>query len=72
MKFLHHNLHIYESTVALSIRTADHIIREEERPLIQLSGFGDEISPDLEIQMDVLVSEGISYIDLRSVKDKNV
>lgn len=40
--------------------------------IIKLSGYGDEISPDLDVQMDVLASEGISYIDLRSVGNKNV
>jgi sugar phosphate isomerase/epimerase len=40
--------------------------------MILLSGFGDEISPDLEIQLDVLVSEGFSYLDLRSVNDINI
>jgi sugar phosphate isomerase/epimerase len=37
-----------------------------------LSGFGDEISSDLEVQMDVLASEGIYYLELRSVGGKNV
>ncbi len=40
--------------------------------MITLAGFGDEISPDLGMQMDVLALEGISYIDLRSVGGKNV
>ncbi|MDQ1005282.1 choline dehydrogenase-like flavoprotein/sugar phosphate isomerase/epimerase [Neobacillus niacini] len=40
--------------------------------MITLSAFGDEISPDLEIQMDFLASEGIYYLDLRGVGEKNV
>jgi choline dehydrogenase-like flavoprotein/sugar phosphate isomerase/epimerase len=40
--------------------------------MITLTAFGDEISPDLEIQMDTLASEGIYYIDLRGVGGKNV
>lgn len=37
-----------------------------------LAGFGDEISPKLEEQLDVLESEGIKYLELRSVNNKNV
>ncbi|MGM0876224.1 MAG: TIM barrel protein [Bacillota bacterium] len=40
--------------------------------MITLSAIADEISPDLDIQMDVLASEGIDYIELRSVGGKNV
>lgn len=40
--------------------------------MITLSAFGDEISPDLDVQMDVLASEGIRHLDLRSVNGKNV
>lgn len=40
--------------------------------MITLSAFGDEISPNLETQLDVMQSEGIHYLDLRSVEHKNV
>jgi sugar phosphate isomerase/epimerase len=40
--------------------------------LITLTGFADEISADLEEQMDVLASEGISHIEFRGVWGKNV
>jgi sugar phosphate isomerase/epimerase len=40
--------------------------------LILLSGYGDEISEDLEQQLNVLAGEGIRYIDLRSVGGKNI
>lgn len=40
--------------------------------MFTLTGFGDEISPKLSEQMDVLESEGIKFIDLRGVNDKNV
>ncbi|MCM3729565.1 TIM barrel protein [Neobacillus cucumis] len=40
--------------------------------MIKLTAFGDEISPNLEIQMDTLASEGIYYIDLRGLGGKNV
>jgi sugar phosphate isomerase/epimerase len=40
--------------------------------MITLSGYGDEISPVLKEQLDVLAGEGIRYIDLRSVEGKNV
>ncbi|SDO03704.1 Sugar phosphate isomerase/epimerase [Paenibacillus sp. yr247] len=40
--------------------------------MITLTGFADEISPDLEVQLDVLASEGISHIEFRGVWDKNV
>lgn len=37
-----------------------------------LTGFADEISQDLEAQLDVLESEGICHLELRSVWGKNV
>jgi 3-dehydroshikimate dehydratase len=37
-----------------------------------LSGFGDEISPDLDEQIDVLFGAGINLLDLRGVWDRNV
>ncbi|MCZ8513213.1 sugar phosphate isomerase/epimerase [Paenibacillus filicis] len=40
--------------------------------MITLTAFADEISPDLEVQMDVLASEGISHIEFRGVWGKNV
>jgi len=40
--------------------------------MITLSGFADEISTDLEKQLDVMASEGISHIELRGVWGKNV
>jgi 3-dehydroshikimate dehydratase len=40
--------------------------------MITLTGFADEISPDLEVQLDVLASEGISHIEFRGVWEKNV
>jgi sugar phosphate isomerase/epimerase len=40
--------------------------------MFTLSGFGDEISPDLNEQLDLLESEGIRYLDLRGVWGKNV
>ncbi|TDF94063.1 sugar phosphate isomerase/epimerase family protein [Paenibacillus piri] len=40
--------------------------------MVTLTGFADEISPDLEQQMNVMESEGISHIEFRSVNGKNV
>jgi sugar phosphate isomerase/epimerase len=40
--------------------------------LMKLTGFGDEISPDLTEQLNVLESEGIRHIELRSVWGKNI
>lgn len=40
--------------------------------MITLTGFADEISPDLEVQLDVLASVGISHLELRGVWGKNV
>jgi sugar phosphate isomerase/epimerase len=40
--------------------------------VLVLTGFADEISDRLEEQLDVLMSEGISYLELRSVYGKNV
>jgi sugar phosphate isomerase/epimerase len=37
-----------------------------------LSGFGDEISPDLNEQLDLLESEGVKFLELRGVWNKNV
>ncbi|NOZ64837.1 MAG: sugar phosphate isomerase/epimerase [Caldiserica bacterium] len=37
-----------------------------------LSGFGDEISDDLNEQLEVMASEGIKYLELRGVWGKNV
>ncbi|GAB2600524.1 sugar phosphate isomerase/epimerase family protein [Pseudactinotalea suaedae] len=37
-----------------------------------LSGFADEIGPDLNDQLEVVVDLGLSYIELRSVWDVNV
>jgi sugar phosphate isomerase/epimerase len=40
--------------------------------LVTITGFADEISPDLEQQMNVMESEGISHIEFRGVYGKNV
>lgn len=40
--------------------------------MFTLTGFGDEISPNLGEQLDLLESEGIHYLDLRGVGGTNV
>ncbi len=40
--------------------------------MFTLTGFGDEISTDLNEQLDLLQSEGIQHLDLRGVWGKNV
>jgi 3-dehydroshikimate dehydratase len=40
--------------------------------MVNLTGFADEISSDLDVQLNVLQSEGIRYIEFRGVWDKNV
>ncbi len=40
--------------------------------MFTLTGFGDEISPDLNEQLDLLQGEGVNYLDLRGVWGKNV
>jgi 3-dehydroshikimate dehydratase len=40
--------------------------------MMMLTGFADEISPDLDTQLDILAQEGISYLELRSVWKTNV
>jgi sugar phosphate isomerase/epimerase len=45
---------------------------ERRSVMIHLSGFGDEISPDIEEQMKVMGSEKIRHIELRGVGGKNV
>lgn len=37
-----------------------------------LSGFADEISPDLDVQVETLLGEGIKHLELRGVWGKNV
>jgi len=40
--------------------------------MVKLSGFADEISPDLDEQLKVLAENGIRFVDLRGVLGKNV
>jgi 3-dehydroshikimate dehydratase len=40
--------------------------------MFTLTGFGDEISPNLTEQLDLLESEGVKHLELRGVWDKNV
>ena len=40
--------------------------------MIRLSGFGDEVGPDIEEQMKVFASENERYIELRSVSGTNI
>ncbi|MBE3123841.1 MAG: sugar phosphate isomerase/epimerase [Planctomycetes bacterium] len=40
--------------------------------MIRLSGFADEIGPDIELQIQILASEGIRCLELRGVWGKNV
>jgi len=40
--------------------------------MIRFSGFGDEISPDIEDQMETLAGENVSHIELRGVGGKNI
>lgn len=40
--------------------------------MIVLTGFGDEISPDITEQMELMASEGVKHIELRGVDNKNV
>ena len=37
-----------------------------------VTGFGDEISPELTEQLDVLAAEGIRHLELRGIWGKNV
>ena len=40
--------------------------------MVTLTGFADEISPDLNVQLDTLQALGIRYLEFRGVWDKNV
>jgi len=40
--------------------------------MVRLSGFADEIGPDLELQIETLASEGLKFLELRGVWGKNV
>src|SRR5664279_4532558 len=44
----------------------------EEHAMWILSGFADEIDPDLQTQCDVMTQLGISYVEFRSAWDINV
>jgi sugar phosphate isomerase/epimerase len=48
------------------------MISPRENHGFTLSGFADEIGPDLETQLDVLEQAGVSHLDLRSVEETNV
>jgi len=40
--------------------------------MITISAFADEIGPDLDLQMDVCESQGVRWIDVRGIDNKNV
>jgi sugar phosphate isomerase/epimerase len=40
--------------------------------MIRLTGFADEIGPDLQLQIRILAAEGIQYLELRGAWDTNV
>jgi 3-dehydroshikimate dehydratase len=40
--------------------------------LVTLTGFADEISPELDVQLKVLASEQINHLELRGIWNKNV
>jgi len=40
--------------------------------VFKLSGFGDEVSPDLATQLETMESVGIKHLELRGMKGKNV
>ncbi len=40
--------------------------------MFTLTGFGDEISPELNEQLDLMQSEGVNYLEFRGVWGKNV
>jgi len=40
--------------------------------VFKLTGFGDEVSPDLTTQLEVMESVGIKHLELRGMKGKNV
>lgn len=44
----------------------------EREAKFELTGFGDEISPELSEQLDTLSNEGVSYLELRGIWGKNV
>ena len=46
--------------------------QEVNARMIALSAFADEISPDLDIQVETLQGEGIRFLELRGVWDVNV
>ncbi|MFB6136943.1 MAG: sugar phosphate isomerase/epimerase family protein [Halobacteriaceae archaeon] len=43
-----------------------------DEPTYTLSGFGDEIAPDLATQLEVLSDAGLTHVDVRNVDETNV
>src|SRR5215207_184028 len=54
------------------MRCADHQADHQEVPMLQLSAFADEISPDIEEQVRVCNENAVTHIELRSVNKINV
>ncbi len=44
----------------------------DRRARFELTGFGDEISPELSEQLSTLTAEGVRYLELRGIWNKNV
>ena len=68
---------IYCAQHVESVRTGAEVVREPpdwkgDMYVWTLTGFADEISPDLDQQLDTLVRESIRYMELRSVWNTNV
>jgi sugar phosphate isomerase/epimerase len=53
-------------------RYVSSVILKQEPPMWTLSGFADEISPDLDVQLYTLAAEDIRHLEFRGVWNKNV
>jgi sugar phosphate isomerase/epimerase len=48
------------------------IFTQEENTMVKISAFADEISDDVDVQIENLLANGVGYIELRGVWGKNV
>ena len=58
--------------LSIAIRGSHDMNMKGEIDMVTLSAFADEISPDLDTQLNVLEEEGIRHIEFRGVWNKNV
>jgi sugar phosphate isomerase/epimerase len=58
--------------ISPAFRTTPDAGARQEKRMITISAFADEIGPDLNLQMDVCQANGVKCIDVRGIDGKNV